>query len=422
MPEMSIEAVKVITNEVSGLSGEEVTLNGEILITGQVTISEQGFCWNNSGNPTIADRKTIVPGQLGVIQTSLSSLSKATTYYTKAYAINSEGIVKYGDEVTFTTLDKYQILSTTRFIYKYAYHNPQSNILYFLLGDGDGLVVPTNLISYNYELDSVLATRNIGNYNFSSFMPFHSVGNHNEQSEIYIISDNIVNILDGENLEDIASIEIPNTSDVSSVELVDDFLFIGASGGTDNNVRVYDRNTLAFVSQSKYTANLRSIAPYFDSIQNKYICFSYPRLSSQRTYIVDEFDSEGNFSSGSFHSYGSYTASIIRNNENLNYFLKGANGCRYSKESFELESDKLNSTNSLRDYQINSDGQYIYTIQNDKKIRKYSTSGFDLIETKITNENGINIFIDGNKLLLIDYEQVFVQGESRDICVSFYEF
>ena len=104
-------------------------------------------------------------------------------------------------------------------------------------------------------------------------MPFHSVGNHNEQSEIYIISNNIVNILDGESLEDIASIEIPNTSDVSSVELVDDFLFIGASGGTDNNVRVYDRNTLAFVSQSKYTANLRFIAPYFDSIQNKYICF-----------------------------------------------------------------------------------------------------------------------------------------------------
>jgi len=59
---------------------------------GGSTVTERGFCWNTSGNPTVADNK-IIDGSTGTgaFSATLSGLAPATNYYVCAYAINNIG-------------------------------------------------------------------------------------------------------------------------------------------------------------------------------------------------------------------------------------------------------------------------------------------------------------------------------------------
>ena len=68
------------------------------------TISERGFCYSLSANPTLADYKII--GYLNLDENKIigntSSLTKGTTYHVRAYVINEIGI-SYSSDKTFTT-------------------------------------------------------------------------------------------------------------------------------------------------------------------------------------------------------------------------------------------------------------------------------------------------------------------------------
>lgn len=77
--------------------------NGEITEVGSPVYSEKGFCYNKNGEPTINDTKFTVSGTSGgAYSYSCAGLSSNTTYYVKAYAIQS-GKVYYGTAVTFST-------------------------------------------------------------------------------------------------------------------------------------------------------------------------------------------------------------------------------------------------------------------------------------------------------------------------------
>ena len=69
-------------------------------------ISEQGFCWNTEGNPTINDNTTTNylsnHGEIYYIE----DLTPCTKYYMRAYAKTKEGRVKYGDVIRFYTIPK----------------------------------------------------------------------------------------------------------------------------------------------------------------------------------------------------------------------------------------------------------------------------------------------------------------------------
>ena len=83
--------------------GTTATFTGEIL-TGDL-ITESGFCWNFLPNPTINNFKQpggpTITGPLVLDITS--NLNKSTTYFVRAYAIDSGGI-GYSNELYFTTL------------------------------------------------------------------------------------------------------------------------------------------------------------------------------------------------------------------------------------------------------------------------------------------------------------------------------
>jgi len=95
VPTVSTRLIKDITTS-SALSGGNVTDEG------MGTVTAKGVCWSTSPNPTIADNTTNNGSGLGAFSSSITGLSPGTTYYVRAYAINSAG-TGYGIQRSFTT-------------------------------------------------------------------------------------------------------------------------------------------------------------------------------------------------------------------------------------------------------------------------------------------------------------------------------
>lgn len=89
----------VSTTIATSITTGSATLGGNVLTDGGSTVTARGVCYGTSPNPTTGS-----PGGtgLGSFTVSVSYLSAGTTYYYRAYAVNSTGIA-YGTEYTFTT-------------------------------------------------------------------------------------------------------------------------------------------------------------------------------------------------------------------------------------------------------------------------------------------------------------------------------
>lgn len=85
------------------------TANGNV--TSGAGITERGFVWSTSINPTTTDTKVIVVGTTGAYSGSITSLTQGVTYHYRPYAINSIG-TGYGADRSFVTL-KYAAVTSS---------------------------------------------------------------------------------------------------------------------------------------------------------------------------------------------------------------------------------------------------------------------------------------------------------------------
>jgi uncharacterized protein (TIGR02145 family) len=94
----------VTTDEVNGVTATSATVTGTVVHQGGVAVTDRGFCWSNSPNPTLQNNQGFVTagGGLGGFLANLSGLAGNTTYYVRAYATNSAG-TQYGSQLQFTT-------------------------------------------------------------------------------------------------------------------------------------------------------------------------------------------------------------------------------------------------------------------------------------------------------------------------------
>jgi hypothetical protein len=91
------------TLEISQLTKTSASSGGEITSDGGGTIINRGLCYNTSTNPTIENFVVPNAGGTGSFIGQMTGLNEGTTYYVRAYAVNSAGTA-YGNEISFTTI------------------------------------------------------------------------------------------------------------------------------------------------------------------------------------------------------------------------------------------------------------------------------------------------------------------------------
>jgi uncharacterized protein (TIGR02145 family) len=96
------EIPSLTTRIITGIGETSATGGGNISSDGGASVTLRGICWNTIGSPTVEDDTTIVGSGSGTYISTFTGLNPGTTYYVRAFAVNSEGTA-YGNEVHFTT-------------------------------------------------------------------------------------------------------------------------------------------------------------------------------------------------------------------------------------------------------------------------------------------------------------------------------
>ncbi|MBS1534569.1 MAG: hypothetical protein JST78_05775 [Bacteroidetes bacterium] len=92
----------VVTTAASSITETTASSGGEVTADGGSAITARGICWAETSMPTTSDNTIPSTGTTGVFTSDISGLTANTTYYVRAYAINSTGTA-YGNEISFTT-------------------------------------------------------------------------------------------------------------------------------------------------------------------------------------------------------------------------------------------------------------------------------------------------------------------------------
>lgn len=88
---------------VSEITVSKVSLSCSVVSNGHGKISDCGFCYHTSPNPTTGNNRVSYGESNSTFGRTVTDLAEDTRYYVRAYAINEAGTV-YSEEVSFTTL------------------------------------------------------------------------------------------------------------------------------------------------------------------------------------------------------------------------------------------------------------------------------------------------------------------------------
>ena len=101
-PDSGGDLATVTTNNVTSITANSAICGGNVSSDGGNTITARGICWSTSSNPTTEDNATYSGIGIGSFTANIAGLDEGTTYYVRAYAVNSQGTA-YGTQKTFTT-------------------------------------------------------------------------------------------------------------------------------------------------------------------------------------------------------------------------------------------------------------------------------------------------------------------------------
>jgi uncharacterized protein (TIGR02145 family) len=93
----------ITTNTPTSIGIDSVIVGGNITNDGGSSIVLRGVCYSTTPNPNMGNMRTEDGSGVGSFSTILRNLNPSTTYYVRSYAKNSQGVVVYGNEVSFST-------------------------------------------------------------------------------------------------------------------------------------------------------------------------------------------------------------------------------------------------------------------------------------------------------------------------------
>lgn len=97
----------VTTTPITAVTDSTATGGGEVVSDGGAEVTARGICWSTTAAPTIIDNTNVTTDGTGtgVFISALTGLLPETTYYVRAYSVNSIGIA-YGQEIIVVTPPK----------------------------------------------------------------------------------------------------------------------------------------------------------------------------------------------------------------------------------------------------------------------------------------------------------------------------
>ncbi|MBB5647508.1 hypothetical protein [Pedobacter cryoconitis] len=108
------EKPSVVTSPVLATSGATATGGGDVTEIGGAEITSRGVVWSTTANftPTLSlSTKTTETGGAGKFNSTITGLAPNKTYYVRAYAVNSVGIV-FGEQEVFKTFTIPSLITT----------------------------------------------------------------------------------------------------------------------------------------------------------------------------------------------------------------------------------------------------------------------------------------------------------------------
>ena len=108
---LKVEPATLTTTEITQITQTTAVSGGNISSENGGTVSIRGICWGKNPYPTTINNKTTDGVGVGVFTSTLSGLDGNTTYYVRAYAVNSSGTA-YGNQVVFKTSPATPTLTT----------------------------------------------------------------------------------------------------------------------------------------------------------------------------------------------------------------------------------------------------------------------------------------------------------------------
>lgn len=100
-----IQTPTVTTAPVTKIKTKTAKSGGDVTDEGASAVTARGVVWSTVPNPTLADDFTVNDFGPGPFNSTMNQLTESTTYYVRAYAVNSFGTA-YGEEFQFTTNSK----------------------------------------------------------------------------------------------------------------------------------------------------------------------------------------------------------------------------------------------------------------------------------------------------------------------------
>jgi hypothetical protein len=122
----------ISTGSITNISYTTATATANLIDNGNGLILAKGVCLATQPNPGLGNSITVPGSSTGAFTVDLTSLTPNTTYYLRAFAVNTAG-TSFGDEVSFTT---------TAFAIGQSY---QGGIIFYIDGTGQhGLIAATS--------------------------------------------------------------------------------------------------------------------------------------------------------------------------------------------------------------------------------------------------------------------------------------
>ena len=87
----SLSVPEVTTADTIKVIGTSAFCSGNVVQWGGTEITERGFCYNTTGNPSVNDQRIWTDGNTGEYSIIVTRLNNNTKYYIRAYATNSLG-------------------------------------------------------------------------------------------------------------------------------------------------------------------------------------------------------------------------------------------------------------------------------------------------------------------------------------------